>query len=755
MTTFQDNNKISNRNDFNNFRYVKENLIEKRDYQFSIAEKCVNKNSLVVLPTGLGKTIIALLVAAKTLEYFPPESKIIFLAPTRPLINQHYSFFLNYFSIPEKKFIILTGKTSPKERPIEFSKNQLLFFTPQTLRNDVVKQKYDLSKVCLMIFDEAHHATGDYAYVYLAREYMNQNSEGNILALTASPGASKELIEELCKVLYVPLENIHVRTRTDSDVKSYIKPMNIVKMGVSLTEMMRKALSYINEILNERVQYLGRSGFINTSSSAGSENFNKKIYRKKLVEMRNELLTLSNQPGSNKGIFSALSAVAQCLILYHMESLIEQQGLDILLLYLEKLKKEANKKNCSKARRIIAEDRRVLSLFKELSKISQSTQEQLRHPKINLLIRILIEQLSKNNKSRILIFVKLRDSVKNITKRLKEVPEIKAKRFVGQASKGEEKGLSQKDQIRILEEFKKGKYNILVSTNVGEEGLDIAECDLVIFYDVVASEIRLIQRKGRTARHKEGKVIILYTKETNDELYLHIALNKLRIMQGNLKKAENSLASFSNQKMNGSFFPKEKEHIINEEPSHNSQVHLQNMPHEVTFKSSKTKKKRIDGPYIHQSRLTSFIDKVSQENALIHLKKSEPVKINAKFPMNYGIRKEFDKDQIAIITDSMLMDNDIVLFDKILIRILKPQNIVFHDILIKNRTLKNEFDLIVWAVDFISFQERIEGEKEILKNKLKTFGQNHEINIVKFDCSEELHFIIKNLFSYNQTKKIV
>ena len=97
------------------------------------------------------------------------------------------------------------------------------------------------------------------------------------------------------------------------------------------------------------------------------------------------------------------------------------------------------------------------------------------------------------------------------------------------------------DSIKL----KQGNYNVLVSTNVGEEGLDIAECDLVVFYDVVASEIRLIQRKGRTARHREGKVIILYCKGTHDEIYLRIAFNKLKKMNVNLKGSHQKLDSES------------------------------------------------------------------------------------------------------------------------------------------------------------------------------------------------------------------
>jgi len=205
--------------------------LEIREYQIKIAHECATKNSLVVLPTGLGKTIIAVLVTRQVLKEFPPNSKIIVLAPTRPLINQHYETFLKFLNISEDKFAILTGKILPEHRVGIFSENQILFFTPQTLRNDLVNRKYSLQDTGLVIFDEAHHTTGDYAYTMIADEFAEQNPDGIILGLTASPGASKKKIKELCTNLHVPLKNIHIRSRKDEDVKTYLKPMDIYKIG--------------------------------------------------------------------------------------------------------------------------------------------------------------------------------------------------------------------------------------------------------------------------------------------------------------------------------------------------------------------------------------------------------------------------------------------------------------------------------------------------------------------------------------------
>ncbi|MHA1459626.1 MAG: DEAD/DEAH box helicase family protein, partial [Promethearchaeota archaeon] len=359
-----------------NNAYLKEKSIEKRDYQLKIARACSSKNSLVVLPTGLGKTIIGVFVAALTLEKFPEKSKIIVLAPTRPLINQHYESFLSLMSIPEKEFVMLTGKTPADSRVELFETHQIIFYTPQTLRNDLVNLKYSLDRTCLIIFDEAHHASGDYAYTLIADKFVEQNPDAIILGLTASPGASREKIRTLCENLHIPLENIHTRTRKDADVKTYLKPMDVYKIGVNLTELMADAYYAVQILLEERLQYLSQLNFI----SAKSDKLHTKIIRKDLLKLNGELTRLVNGDGEKTGVYSALSINAQGLILFHMLELIEQQGLDVLLIYLTKMKAKARKKNSSKALRILARDHRLNQIFIELKKNEEFSPEKLIHP---------------------------------------------------------------------------------------------------------------------------------------------------------------------------------------------------------------------------------------------------------------------------------------------------------------------------------------------------------------------------------------
>ena len=696
------------------------NELQIRDYQINIADKCVNKNSLVVLPTGLGKTIVAVLVTGKILNISPSQSKIIVLAPTRPLINQHYETFLRFLKIPKEKLVILTGKILPENRIELFNNNEILFYTPQTLRNDLVQKKYMLDNTALIIFDEAHHASGDYAYSMIADEFIDHNPDGIILGLTASPGSSKNKIKVLCENLHIPIENIHIRTRKDDDVKTYLKPMDIYKIGVELTSLMEDIYQLLTVVLDERLHYLSQVNFL----EAKGEKLHTKVIRKDLLKLNTELVSTLKSNGDKTGVYSALSINAQALILFHMLELVEQQGLNVLLDYFNKLNSDAKKKSSSKATKILASDGRLQRIYLELKKNAEFSPENLIHPKYHILVKIIQDELYNNPPSKILVFVKLRDSIKNIVHSLKDIKSIKPVRFVGQSTKSQDdKGLSQKRQIEILDEFKQGIYNTLVGTNVAEEGLDIAECDLVIFYDVVASEIRLIQRKGRTARHREGRVVILYTKGTRDDVYLRIALNKLNRMNVTLKNPQHLNDSYRFKSPQN--IPIEKEVIPKEEYT----THKESI-------SQKFHRGNI-GKKNYQSKLQSFIEG-DQLNMV-----SNPVKLSKSIPMKYGLRKKLQYD--GILYDIEESDLHIILFNKILIQIYDPKE---YDII----TLLSDIDdfsqissLLIIVFDFIEFKEDIDGEKRILKRNIKDISKQHNFQAITIDNEEELYFIIKSV----------
>src|SRR5207247_2953383 len=121
--------------------------------------------------------------------------------------------------------------------------------------------------------------------------------------------------------------------------------------------------------------------------------------------------------------------------------------------------------------------------------------------------------------SAVLVFARAAEPARRVAQEVARLPGIRPVRFGGQACRGNDIGLSQKDQVEILQKFRDGEVNVIVATSIGEEGLDIPQVDLVVFYEPVPSEIRTIQRRGRTGRSAAGRVVMLVTKDTRAEAY--------------------------------------------------------------------------------------------------------------------------------------------------------------------------------------------------------------------------------------------
>jgi Fanconi anemia group M protein len=498
--------------------------------------------------------------------------------------------------------------------------------------------------------------------------------------------------------------------------------MDIYKIGVDLSSLMEDVYQVLTMVLEERLHYLSQLNFLHMKG----EKLHEKVIRKDLIRLNSELVRLVKGDGDKTGVYSALSINAQGLILFHMLELVEQQGLDVLLDYFNKLHRDAKKKSSSKATKILASEGRLHRILMELRKNVEFSPENLTHPKYPVLINMILDELKKNPDSRILVFVKLRNSVKNIVRKLKDISSIRPIRFVGQATKShDDKGLSQKRQIEILDEFRKGTYNVLVSTNVGEEGLDISECDLVIFYDVVASEIRLIQRKGRTARHRKGRVVILYSKNTRDEIYLRIALSKLKKMNVNLKNPRQLKEFYETEKENISSGEEQLEVDLEEDLIETSARNNSPMPPE----SRPT-----------QSRLTSFIQETPKENTIVQ---TYPIKISKNLPVKFGLRNRLNEDKIlSSVEDS---DLHIVIHNKVLIQIYNPKNLNIESLLTEADDFKQISTLLIIILDFVEYKETIEGERRVLKRKFHALSKEHSFQVIAIDNEEELYFIIKGI----------
>ncbi len=489
-----------------------------RLYQETILSTAANKNTLVVLPTGMGKTAIALLLAAHRFTQYP-QSKMVFLAPTKPLAEQHLRTFKEHLAIPEEQMIVLTGETSPKERPELWRNARCIFCTPQGLENDVVANTIDLSQVSLLAIDEAHRATGEYSYVFIAKQYNKKASYPRILALTASPGSELEHIEEVCHNLFI--DAVEIRTEEDPDVKPYVQEVDVDFIKVQLSLELKEIQKLFQQCVSQRLQQLRQLGAKGNLLS-----------KKDILSLQAELHKRFSEE-RDTSLLKGISVAAETLKVQHALELLESQGVSQLRIYLQKLEEEAASGKTKAAKQIVQD----LNFKTALVKISHLAGE---HPKLAEVRRSVKEETEKNRMTKIILFTQFRDSATRLFQELSSIEGVVPVIFVGQQKKGTT-GLSQKKQVEILDQFRDGLYNVLIATSVAEEGLDIPQVDLVLFYEPVPSAIRTIQRRGRTGRLEKGKVAVLITQGTRDEAFHYTAKNREKQMVRHLQDLRTSL----------------------------------------------------------------------------------------------------------------------------------------------------------------------------------------------------------------------
>lgn len=506
---------------------IKSNAIEARLYQQVLAADVLKKgNTMIVAPTALGKTIVATLVAADRLEKVK-NSKILVLAPSKPLAIQHEFTFKEFLTVPCSS---ITGAVKTDERVKRWEESQIICATPQTVESDLLKGRYSLKDVSLVVFDECHHGVGSYSYVYLASRYVKESKFNLILGLTASPGSDKEKIKEVCDNLYI--QSIVVKTEEDNDVRPYFNPVAIDWVRVKMSSELEKIKTHVDKALKIRLKGLKNMGVIRTVS----------VNKLDILKARGRVQSaIARSVNPKKECFQAISILSAVINIQHSQELIETQGVVTFNKYVARLRKKK-----TKAAKSLIQDP---NFGKAIYLAREAEKHGLEHPKLKKVTDIIKKELGQNGQtklqsdryvkdadqksSKIMVFTQYRDSLEMIHQKL-EKEGIKSAKFFGQASRDGEKGLTQKEQKEIIKAFKIGEYDVLLSTSVAEEGIDIPAVDLVILYEPVPSEVRMIQRRGRTGRKRSGRVKVLITNGTRDEGYYWASVNKERRMKHQL-----------------------------------------------------------------------------------------------------------------------------------------------------------------------------------------------------------------------------
>lgn len=489
-----------------------------RIYQETILNTAVKYNTLVVLPTGLGKTAISMMLAAQRMENHP-NSKILILAPTKPLVEQHMQTFKKFMDIDEESCVLFTGLVKPEKRQELWKNAKIIFSTPQGLENDMISNRIDIRDVSLIVFDEAHRAVKGYSYVWVADRYFKIAKYPRILGLTASPGSDIESIVEVCKNLSI--EEVELRTDADSDIKPYVQEVELEWIPVELSSDLKSVRDHLLKCYKSKLQEVQQYGAVQRKIDG--------ISKTELLKLQAFLHSNVSRGDKSYEVLKSISLLAEALKVQHALELVETQGISSLHKYFDTLRQQAITSKVMAVKNLIKD----IDFKNAAAKTDLLVEKNVKHPKLIRLLDML-EEMSKKKDFKIIIFTQFRDTGSKIVEEISKIEGIDVRLFVGQAKK-KTTGMSQKQQIETLNQFREGEFNTIVMTSVGEEGLDIPSVDQVIFYEPVPSAIRTIQRRGRTGRLEKGKVSVLVTKNTRDEAYRWSSHHKEKRMHRILK----------------------------------------------------------------------------------------------------------------------------------------------------------------------------------------------------------------------------
>jgi ERCC4-related helicase/ERCC4-type nuclease len=472
-------------------------VLEERGYQLELADRATGTHSLVCLPTGLGKTAVSLLVTANRLH--EQGGKSLMLAPTKPLVAQHTDFYREALTIPDEEIVMFTGEVSPEDRADLWTDARVVLATPQVVENDLLGSRISLAAVTHCTFDECHRATGEYAYNYIAKRYHQDAENPLVTGMSASPGDEEEAILEVCANLGI--ENVEVMTENDADVAEYTHDTAVEWERIELPETVEEIREQVRAVIRDRMSELADLGVTNSTKPDVSEREIQKI------QGRVRRLMDDDDSGGYRG----MSLLAEVRKLRTAMTYVETQSVESFRRYMERQQEAARSSGASKA------DQRMVSEPGIKTAIRKAETYDGLHPKFRRARILLAQTLGIGDGERVIVFTESRDTAETLTDFLSE--HFDTERFVGQSDTDGSDGMTQREQQAVLERFRAGEFEVLVSTSVAEEGLDVPEVDLVLFYEPVPTAIRSIQRKGRTGRQTEGNVVVLLAEDTRDEAY--------------------------------------------------------------------------------------------------------------------------------------------------------------------------------------------------------------------------------------------
>ena len=490
--------------------------VEARAYQMMTLRNALIASTLMVMPTGFGKTAVEWMAMADSLH--KNEGKILLIAPTTGLVEQQQRMAREMIQLDPELIVTYTGESTPDARPSIWKKARIIMATSQVVRNDASNGTIDLSEVGLLIVDEAHHGTGNHAYARVGNMYRSAcdgHTTPKILGATASPGSDEKSIMEVIRNF--DFDYLESSRKEDSMLQPYAVEMNTVPHRLPLPESLKVLIEPIRTHFDQEAKHLQDMGFLSPTGHISGKMINDaQIRASKAIQQRDR-----------RG-YNAARRIGDLRRMHILLDLLHTQGVKAAVAFLDRAEEDGRSGERT-TNRFVAKP--AVHNFRTASRDIDEL-----HPKPKQVLELVQSQIHKHPESKIIVFTEYRDTVEYLVSELQSIEMVQADRFIGQSGKGKRKGMTQKQQLAQLEQFRKGSINVLVATSVGEEGLDVPAAELVILYEPVASAIRMIQRRGRTARQQDGTVHILIAQGTRDEYVITAAEKREEKMYRLLKR---------------------------------------------------------------------------------------------------------------------------------------------------------------------------------------------------------------------------
>ena len=476
--------------------------VEARGYQLEAVASALSASTMVVMPTGFGKSAVEWMVIAHHLEH---DGKVLLLAPTVALLAQHQRMLREHVVVDENDVVMFTGQTPPAKRPERWASGTILLATAQVVRNDAMSGAIDLSELSLVVVDEAHHARGQHAYAQVADLVQSTAPNAVVLGATASPGTNRDVILEVERRLGIERWSVHARE--DPGLSPYAVDLSVASEHLALPETLLHLIAPLAEEERAVADRLRRQGYL---ADTGHLTAAASIARR-----------------DRRG-YEAARSVSDLRRLHLLLDLLRCQGMEVAKAFLDRQAAKSGDDR-KKAGRLL--DRPAVRQLRDSLDVTAEL-----HPKPHAVERLLEARHREKTDTKTLVFTEYRDTVDRLVERLSLSEHLSPIPFVGQSKTGERRGMTQKEQVAQIDAFRRGEANVLIATSVGEEGLDIPAADLVVFYEPVASAVRAIQRRGRAGRDADGEVVMLVAEGTRDAHMLRASASRERRMMEHLRR---------------------------------------------------------------------------------------------------------------------------------------------------------------------------------------------------------------------------